>query len=549
MHPRGGCRSPRRRHPPRLPGTPDQTGLFLDARVLRQTTAHVVGRGPDLHRHHVLPGGHPIDPLADLRTSTAPNKAEQIQTRIAQLHLDQPVIERYLNWLKGASGCLYGNCDLGSELEDRPDDDLLLSGAVTTTMQLVRGRHPDRDRARRAVGLISALRQYTGFDYSITFLCFLLYSLPVFWVAVLAKDFLAIDFNDFLGSESTALRADDHDSRARRGITVSSAIAGAIGTRLRNFGIAAGIVAILIALPQHQQLLQGAQTPRDRADHPHLGRLGVRDHDPQHRAAQPQGALLGAVGGGAGRDPVAAAAVLLGLGQRRRDPRLATRARDVRRRGSPSAPASATPGAVPTGPLRPHGGADGHPGVGDVLHRPAAAELGQLPEQPADQGPARSRPSDATTPNLEGDFWIHTLDTLTHLLLPTIALILISFATYTRYTRASMLEVMNQDYIRTARSKGLTERTVIMRHAFRNALHAAGLDRRRSTSSRCSAARSSPRPSSLVRHGHLFVDSLTSNQQDPVMAYILIVAIFAVIANFVADLIYAVLDPRIRVAA
>jgi peptide/nickel transport system permease protein len=48
--------------------------------------------------------------------------------------------------------------------------------------------------------------------------------------------------------------------------------------------------------------------------------------------------------------------------------------------------------------------------------------------------------------------------------------------------------------------------------------------------------------------GHLFVDSLTRNQQDPVMAYILIVGIFAVLANFVADLVYAVLDPRIRVA-
>ena len=78
--------------------------------------------------------------------------------------------------------------------------------------------------------------------------------------------------------------------------------------------------------------------------------------------------------------------------------------------------------------------------------------------------------TDSSTPNLEGSFWIHLLDTFGHLLLPTISLILISFASYTRYTRASMLEVLNQDYIRTARSKGLTERTVIMRHAFRNAL-------------------------------------------------------------------------------
>ena len=76
----------------------------------------------------------------------------------------------------------------------------------------------------------------------------------------------------------------------------------------------------------------------------------------------------------------------------------------------------------------------------------------------------------ASTPNIEGDFWVLGLDSFTHLILPTMALILISLASYTRFTRASMLEIMNMDYIRTARAKGLSERTVVMRHAFRNAL-------------------------------------------------------------------------------
>ena len=71
---------------------------------------------------------------------------------------------------------------------------------------------------------------------------------------------------------------------------------------------------------------------------------------------------------------------------------------------------------------------------------------------------------------LEGDFWVITNDTFSHLILPTMALMLISLATYTRYSRASMLEVLNQDYIRTARSKGLTERTVVVRHGLRNAM-------------------------------------------------------------------------------
>src|SRR5699024_12057835 len=76
----------------------------------------------------------------------------------------------------------------------------------------------------------------------------------------------------------------------------------------------------------------------------------------------------------------------------------------------------------------------------------------------------------AQSPNLAGDFWLTNLDSFTHLLLPSIALILISIASYTRYTRGSMLEVLNQDYIRTARAKGLPSRTVVMRHALRNAL-------------------------------------------------------------------------------
>src|SRR5699024_9169937 len=74
------------------------------------------------------------------------------------------------------------------------------------------------------------------------------------------------------------------------------------------------------------------------------------------------------------------------------------------------------------------------------------------------------------TSNLSSDFWFENLDSFTHLLLPSIALILISIASYTRYTRGSMLEVMNQDYIRTARARGLPARTVVMRHALRNAL-------------------------------------------------------------------------------
>src|SRR3712207_3774449 len=71
---------------------------------------------------------------------------------------------------------------------------------------------------------------------------------------------------------------------------------------------------------------------------------------------------------------------------------------------------------------------------------------------------------------MSGDFWMTGLDLFTHLLLPTIALTLLALASYSRYSRASMLEIMNQDYVRTARAKGVSERSVVTRHAFRNAL-------------------------------------------------------------------------------
>jgi peptide/nickel transport system permease protein len=155
----------------------------------------------------------------------------------------------------------------------------------------------------------------------------------------------------------------------------------------------------------------------------------------------------------------------------------------------------------------------------------------------------------SSTPNLGGDFWVQTIDQLTHLALPTATLILISFASYTRYSRASMLEVMNQDYIRTARSKGLTERTVVMRHAFRNALLPLASIVPIDIITLLGGAVLTETVFGWFGMGRLFVDSLQGNQQYPVMAYIVIVGILAVVANFVSDLVYAVLDPRIRATA
>ena len=144
---------------------------------------------------------------------------------------------------------------------------------------------------------------------------------------------------------------------------------------------------------------------------------------------------------------------------------------------------------------------------------------------------------------------MHQLDRFTHLLLPTIALVLISFASYTRYQRGSMLEVLNQDYIRTARAKGLSERVVVVRHALRNALMPLASIVPVDIITLIGGAVITETIFGWAGMGQLFIDSLQNCEVDPVMAYVMITGALAMVANLVADLLYAVLDPRIRVNA
>ena len=152
------------------------------------------------------------------------------------------------------------------------------------------------------------------------------------------------------------------------------------------------------------------------------------------------------------------------------------------------------------------------------------------------------------TPGLEGSLWIHGIDLFTHLLLPTLALILISFASYTRYSRASLLEVMNQDYIRTARAKGLTERTVVVRHAFRNALIPIATIVAFDIGGIIGGAVITERVFGWTGMGALFQNGLDHVDPNPVMAFFLVTGSLAIIFNLIADLVYAGLDPRIRVS-
>jgi peptide/nickel transport system permease protein len=127
-------------------------------------------------------------------------------------------------------------------------------------------------------------------------------------------------------------------------------------------------------------------------------------------------------------------------------------------------------------------------------------------------------------------------------------LVLISLATYTRYSRASMLEVMNQDYVRTARAKGLPERAVITRHAFRNGLIPITTLVAFDIGGVLGGAVVTESVFGWQAMGNVLVTGLQERDPNPVMAFFLVAGAAIVIFNMIADIVYAYLDPRIRLS-
>jgi peptide/nickel transport system permease protein len=143
-----------------------------------------------------------------------------------------------------------------------------------------------------------------------------------------------------------------------------------------------------------------------------------------------------------------------------------------------------------------------------------------------------------------GIHWL--LDRIQHLALPVIALSVLSIASYSRYMRSSMLEVLNSDYVRTARAKGLLERRVVMKHAFRNALiplvTVVALD----FGAIFAGAIVTETIFTLDGMGYYFITALQSSDPYPVMAWLMVVATMVITFNLIADILYGVFDPRIR---
>ena len=134
------------------------------------------------------------------------------------------------------------------------------------------------------------------------------------------------------------------------------------------------------------------------------------------------------------------------------------------------------------------------------------------------------------------------------LILPWITLAFLFSAQYARLTRAGMLETMNEDYIRTARAKGLRERTVVVKHGLRGALTPIltifGLD----VGLLLGGAVLTESTFSLNGLGRYAVLAIDNNDLPRVMGVVLFAATFIVIANLIVDLLYAVIDPRVRSA-
>ena len=142
------------------------------------------------------------------------------------------------------------------------------------------------------------------------------------------------------------------------------------------------------------------------------------------------------------------------------------------------------------------------------------------------------------------DNWL--LDRVQHLALPVIVLAVASIAQYSRFMRASMLEVINSDYVRTARAKGLPERTVIMKHGFRNALIPLITVIALNFGGLLGGAIITETIFSLDGMGLYFITALNDADPYPIMAWLAITSIAIVLFNLIADIAYGFLDPRVR---
>lgn len=480
------------------------------------------------------------DPLGELRALNTANRDQLIEARINLLDLNTPAPIRYFKWLAGAAQCLVpfaGTCDLGRNVTGQPVTQAL-GLALVQTLSLVTAATFLAILIGVALGIVTALRQYSTLDYGVTFMAFLFFSLPIFWIAVLLKEYGAIGFNDFLRNPDIPWYT-AAGIGVLAGLILAVAAGGELKRRLTLGAIGFGFVTALLIVSSITRwfttpglgvvvillagvglafaitvLVSGLQNKKALYSGLTAVGIGIVAYFPIQGLLNVATPLMIFI--------LAVIAVLVGVGV----------------------------GWLWGGYDRGQGMRVG--GITAFLVGGLIVLDRYMQAWPSyfNNGKIRGRPIatiGASTPNLGGDYWVSTLDSFTHLILPTIALILISLASYTRFTRSSMLEVMNMDYIRTARAKGATERSVVMRHAFRNALIPIATVVAFDIGALIGGAVITERVFSVQGMGTLFFDGLGHVDPNPVMGVFICTAVTALVFNLVADLAYSALDPRVRV--
>jgi peptide/nickel transport system permease protein len=390
------------------------------------------------------------------------------------------------------------------------------------------------------VGVISSLRQYSGFDYTITFAAFLFFSLPIFWVAVLLKQYLAIGANNWyvdprIGPVTAGLLS------LLSGLTWGAILGGSARRRWVVRGAATVVTfGILTYLSVVRWFAYPALGPGPVTVLALASAVGVTY---LLAGFTRRGVLYSCLATAA-----VGSAVQFAVTPWLQDPRwaswlnvflllivsllVATGIGFVLGGFDRSLAARASLAtAFVTGSLI----------IIDILLR-------NVPGYAALVNGRMLATIGSQTPNFDGTFWQRQLDTFTHLLLPTLALLLVTFAAYSRYSRASMLEVMSQDYVRTARAKGLTERAVVLRHALRNALIPVTTLAAIDFGAVMAGAVITEYVFGWQGMGSLFITGLLRTDPNPVMAFYVVTALSVAAFNLLADIAYAYLDPRIRLS-
>jgi peptide/nickel transport system permease protein len=480
------------------------------------------------------------DPLAELATSTAKNKAYLIQHLTQELHLNVPPPLRYFQWLQGVLGIFTGHADFG---KTRDGQAVLaeISDAIPVTIRLVLGATILAIVLGITVGVITAIRQYSRLDYVMTFVSFLMFSLPIFWVAVLLKQYLAIDFNNFLGAPTISVPW-MLGSAAVLGFIVAGLVSGSRKKVVMVFGITAvASIALQVLMNVSNWLLT-----------PGLGIVGVT-----LLAAGVAAGVSIIIAGVENKRVLYASLTVVAAGAVLYFPAMAFWHQQNGNLLFVIAPLLVLI-AVAVASAFIFTKVDRASTVRATVISAVFAFLFLLIDKlmqiwgvyvQADGINMRPIPTigEVSVRLDSANFWINFMDSLVHVLLPTIALTLISFAGYVRYSRASLLEVMNMDYIRTARAKGLSEREVIVRHALRNAMIPLTTLMAFDFAGILGGAIITESVFGWHGMGTLFRNAISGQDLNLLMGVFAITGFMAVMANLIADLLYSALDPRIRV--